>query len=550
MMSSGPTDSATRRTRSFRVRPVVCLIWLVALVVLLPVGMVLVRMLEPSPDMWQQVVNHRLPGYLWETVLLVTLVTGLAVLFGVPAAWFVSVHEFPGRRWLEWMLLLPLAMPGFIAAIAYVDTFHNLTPVYIWIREHWGVEAFRHAQHAASWVFASVVLAATLFPYVFLSCRAVFLLEASGFLEASRMLGSGSFRAFREVALPLARPAVVAGASLVAMETVNDLGVVSYFGINSLTPGIFRSWSEGFIGIAMRLSLILMVITLLGLALERWQRGRRRFSSDMVETPLSRRRLSWMGTALAWLVCLLPLCLGFVIPAVRMVYWSSQAWDTLSWSATWSAASNSLWLASVSALLIMLGGLVLVAGRRALGGWSLDMAQRIGILGYTFPSALVAVGVGAFVAYCTNAFSSFSVLALHVSTFGLLMAYFVRFLAVGIQPMSAGFERVSSSLTEAARTMGTRPLIALLRIELPLVWPSLLAGATLAFMDVFKELTITQVLRPFDFETLATQTFRLITDEGRMPEASVPGLALVLFSLLGLIPLTQILRKASRNTRP
>jgi iron(III) transport system permease protein len=550
-MTSGDRAKPIRvSSHRMTLRPTVWVIWLIALVVLLPVAMVLMRILEPAPEMWQQVVQYRLSGYLWETVLLVTLVTGLAVLFGVPAAWYVSVHEFKGRGILEWMLLLPLAMPGFIAAIAYVDTFHNLTPLYIWIRDHWGIEAFRTSQQISAWIFASVILASTLFPYVFLSCRAVFLLETASFLEASRMLGAGSLRAFGTVALPLARPAVVAGASLVAMESVNDLGVVSYFGINSLTPGIFRAWSEGFIGIAMRLSLILMVLTLLGLVIERWQRGKRRFSSDTVEIPLARRKLSFWGGCWAWVLCGVPLALGFLIPAARMVYWGSQAWGTLDWGATWAATWNSLSLAAGAALLILIGGLILVAGRRALGGWSLHLAQRIGILGYTFPSALVAVGVGAFVNYVANSGGGkLWMLALHASVFGLLLAYFVRFLAVGVQPMAAGFERVSRSLTEAARTMGTPPLRALMRIELPLVWPSLLAAMTLAFMDVFKELTITQVLRPFDFETLATQTFRLITDEGRMPEASIPGLALVLFSLFGLIPLTHMLRRASRKTR-
>lgn len=526
--------------------PVVWVVWLVALVVLLPVLIVLFRALEPAGEMWKQVVDNRLFGYMWQTVLLITLVTSLAIFFGVPTAWYVSVHEFPGRRYFEWLLLLPLAMPGFVAATAYVDTFNHLIPFYVWIRENWGIEAFLHSQKIMPWIFAVVVLSSTLFPYVFLSCRAVFSREAASSLEASRMLGSGSLRAFLVVALPMARPAVVAGASLVAMEAINDYGVVSYFGLSPLTPGIFRAWSEGAIGVAMRLSLILMAVALLGLGLERWQRGRKRFVSDMLDIPLSRRSLSWYGTLGAWGFCLLPLTLGFVLPAVRMTGWAVQSLDTINWKETLVAGTNSFVLASGSALFIVVGGLIIVAGRRIVTHSSLLLAQRIGVLGYTFPSALVAVGVGAMVSYMAETIPGAGRLALSASAFGIMLAYFVRFLAVGIQPVAAGFERVSTSLSEAARTLGTRPLMALLRIELPLIWPALIAGATLAFMDVFKELTITLVLRPFDFETLATHTYRL-TDEGRIPEAAIPALSLVLFSLLGLIPLTRMLRQASRK---
>lgn len=532
--------------RSRRSLPVAWLVWFVALVVLLPVLVVVFRALEPAGDMWGQIVENRLPGYLWQTLLLVTLVTLFAVLFGVPSAWYVSVHEFPGRKWFEWVLLLPLAMPGFVAATAYVDTFNHLIPFYIWIRDQFGIEAFLYSQKIVPWVFAVLVLSSTLFPYVFLSCRAVFAREAASSLEASRMLGSGSLRTFLVVALPMARPAVVAGASLVAMEAINDYGVVSYFGLSPLTPGIFRAWSEGAIGVAMRLSLILMAVALIGLGIERWQRGRKKFVTDMLDIPLSRRHLSWFGVSGAWFFCMVPLTLGFILPAVRMARWAMQSLDTIDWKSTLVAGGNSFMLASGSALLIIVGGLVIVAGRRIVGHSSLLLAQRIGVLGYTFPSALVAVGVGAMVSFLSDHVPGAGVLALSASAFGIMLAYFVRFLAVGIQPTAAGFERISSNLSEAARTLGTRPVAALFRIELPLVWPALIAGATLAFMDVFKELTITLVLRPFNFETLATHTYRL-TDEGRIPEAAIPALSLVLFSLLGLIPLTRMLRQASRK---
>jgi len=514
-----------------------------AWVVLMPALVVIFRAWEPQGDAWSRIVEFHLATYLWQTVLLVALVTGLAILFGVPAAWFVSVRDFPGRRALEWLLLLPLAMPGFVAAAAYVDLLGRMIPFYIWVRETFGIEAFLRIQTITPWVFAVAVLAATLFPYVFLSCRAVFLREAAVTLEAARMLGSGSFRAFATVALPLARPAVVAGGSLVAMEVVNDYGVVNYFGLTTLTPGIFRAWGEGNPAVAMRLAVILMGLVLFGLALERWQRGQRRFAGDATASWLARKSLGTGGTGWAWLVCGVPLAVGFLIPCGRMALWAWQAREILDWQATLIAATRSFSLAVSAAVLIVIGAVMLVAAVRVTKHPLALLLQRTGVLGYAYPSALVAVGVGAWISTLQG---SIPIIALSASAFGLLTAYFIRFLAVGIQPVSAGFERLSPELQEAARTLGVGPVRALWAIDLRLTWPALLAGATLAFIDVFKELPLTLYLSPFDFETLATLAFRL-TDESRIPEAAVPGLLLVICSLLGLIPLTRMLRLASRK---
>lgn len=514
-----------------------------AWIVLLPVLVVVARAWEPQGEAWAQVVEYQLATYLWQTLLLVTLVTGLAVLFGVPAAWLVSVRDFPGRRAFEWLLLLPLAMPGFVAAAAYVDVLGRLIPFYIWVRGQFGLDAFLWTQRVTPWIFAVLVLAATLFPYVFLSCRAVFLREAAGTLEAARMLGSGGFRTFLTVALPLARPAVVAGGSLVAMEAVNDYGVVSYFGLTPLTPGIFRAWGEGNPAVAMRLAVILMGLVMFGLALERWQRGTKRFAGDASETWLARRALGPAGSAGAWFVCALPLAVGFGVPCGRMAVWAWQARDILDWQATLAAAGRSFALAGGAALLIVLGAVLLVAGWRVTRHPLALVARRVGVLGYAYPSALVAVGVGAWV---SSLHGTLPMLALSASAFGLVTAYFIRFLAVGVQPVTAGFERLAPELQEAARTLGCGPLGALVRIDLRLVWPALLAGATLGFIDVFKELPLTLYLSPFDFETLATLAYRLV-DESRIPEAAVPGLLLVICSLLGLIPLTRMLRLASRK---
>jgi iron(III) transport system permease protein len=528
----------TKRFKRFLPMPVPAAIGVIALLVLAPVAVVLWHAAQPS-DLWQHVFASRLTGHLWQTIVLLLSVTGLAVLFGVPAAWHVSVHEFRGRRTLEWALLLPLAMPGFVAAIAYMDTFAGLVPFYVWVRLTFGIDAFLTTQMLAPWVFAVVVLAATLFPYIFLACRAAFAREAAGALEAAHTLGAGSVRAFFRVALPMARPAVAAGGSLVAMEVINDYGVVTHFGLNPLTPGIFRAWNEGHLGAAMRLALILMAVAGIALLIERWQRGRRRYASDSSEAPLARRRLGAAGTAWVWAVCGLPLLLGFLIPAMKLLRWAVFSRDGFDAPAILAAAGNSLGLAAGASLLIVAAAAFVAGGRRAYKASFLPIAERATLAGYSFPSALVAVGVGALVASLANV--GFTALALSASIFGLMLAYFTRYLAVGVQPLVAAFDRMQPGLHEAARTLGAGPLRALARVNLPLARPALIAAAILAFIDVFKELPLTLVLRPFDFETLATLTFRL-TDEGRIPEASLPALSLVACSLIGLIPLTLLLR--------
>jgi len=442
------------------------------------------------------------------------------------------------------MLLLPLTMPGFVAAMAYVDALQHVTPFYLWVRQRMGVEAFLKVQELTPWFFAIVVLGATLFPYVYLSCRAVFARQASSLLEASRMLGAGGLRTFFTVALPLSRPAVAAGAILVAMEAVNDVGVVGYFGLTPLTPGIFRAWGEGETVATMRLALLLMGIVVLALAIESWQRGRARFALDSSEIPTVRRPTGGAGTLAAWLICGVPLTLGFLLPAARLLRWLVLSFGQgLDWAAHGRALWHSTSLAVGTALLVVAGALSVLSVRRLFPGTFTSLAQWVAALGYAFPSALVAVGLGAWVSSLSR-WPGLATLAMSASVFALMAAYFVRFLAVGIQPLAAGFAQVPSDLKDAARTLGTRPLAALRLVEFPLVRPAIIAAATLVFVDVFKELTLTLVLRPFDFETLATLVYRL-TDEGRIPDAALPALAMVGCSLIGLIPLNHLLRKVS-----
>ena len=340
---SGANASGANRT-GWRWRETIglALAWLPAVVVMLPLLVVVWRALQPSEQAWAQVVEHRLAGYLGHSAGLAVGVVLLALLFGISSAWVISVYEFRGRRTLEWAMLLPLAVPGYVAALAYVDGLEALAPVYVWVRTHHGIAAFRAAQSVAPWVLSIVVLAATLYPYVFLSCRAAFGRRAAGAVDAARMLGAGPRRIFWRIALPLARPAIAAGGSLVALETLNDVGVVAAFGLPTLTPGIFRVWGEGHPGVAMRLALLLLGFALLSGLVERLLRGRRSFAENAAGRAVPRQRLGWVGWLRVWLICGLPLALGLIFPGARLVRWAILSWDVIEWDVFTRAAGHSL----------------------------------------------------------------------------------------------------------------------------------------------------------------------------------------------------------------
>ena len=517
-------------------------VWLPVLCVLLPLVVVAFRAVGSPDGAWSRIVEFRLWDYLSSTGILIALVVLLTIIIGLACAWLVSAFDFTGRRSLEWLLILPLGVPGFVAGAAYLDGFEQLAPWLLWIREHLGLDAFLFIQRILPWFGAVLVLVVTLYPYVYMSCRASFAGQQADLIEAGRTLGCGPAKVLWKVALPLARPAIAAGAALVAMETANDYGVVSLFGIDALTPGVFRAWSEGSLVSAMRLALVLLTLVMFVLALERAQRGRRGYAGDTRERPLSRRQLGRGGTLLAWVILGVPLLLGFVWPVGKFVAWAIRAHGIADQAGYGAALFNSTWLALLACFMVVTTAFFLTAGRRA---WRLPggaLLPQLASLGYAVPSALLAVGIGALVSDLAG-IEGLGWLAMSASAFGLVFAYWIRFLAVGVQPVTAGFAGISQDLHAAARTLGQSASRTLVRVDLRLLKPALGAAAILCFVDVFKELTLTLVMRPFDFETLATLTFRL-SSEGRIPEAALPALVLVGGGMLGVAAINHMLRKS------
>lgn len=516
---------------------------LVAAVVVIPLAAVAARLLLPAGSTWAHFSATVLPGYLRGSVMLVTGVTLLATVVGVATAWLVATCDFPGRRLLDRALVLPLAVPAFLAAHAWSGMLDVTGPAQALIRTLVPAAGDRFLQVQLLGPGAAIViLAAALYPYVFLTARTAFRDENRTFLEAARTLGHTPGAVFRRIALPLARPAIAAGAALVAMEALADYGASRYLGVTTLTTGVFRAWfGFGDVDAAARLAAMLMVAVLAVLLLERALRGRARWSGgEAVARPVARRRLVGGGRWLAVLACGLPVLVGFVGPVAQFTWWAARTARTEVGPAFLRLAGIGVGLALAAAVLAVLVALLLGWAVRLTRGAAVRAAVRVAGLGYAMPGAVVAVGilgpVGLLDEGLRTAIGAITGttpgLLLGGSVAALLFAYLVRFLTVAHLPIEAGLAAIPTSADDAARTLGAAPRRVLRRVVLPLLAGPVGVALLFVFVDVLKELPITLALRPFNVDTLATRAFQLAIDE-RPAQAAPYALAIV---LVGLVP--------------
>ena len=525
--------------------------FLIAALVGLPVVVVLLNLLVPRGETWRHLASTVLPDYIVNTLLLVTLVGAGVLVLGVACAWLTTACRFPMARFFAWALLLPLATPAYVMAYAYTDFLQFAGPLQGALRAATGWRAGEYwFADVRSLGGAAFVLIFVLYPYVYLLARAAFLEQSSAALESARLLGHGPWRSFFRIALPLARPGIAAGTALCLMETLADYGTVAYFGVDTFSTGIFRAWfSLSDPVAAAQLGALLLAGVAGVLALERLARGGAAFHSSgrgrVHPYALSGRRA--LG---AWLACATPLVLGFVVPAALLLRLALQEEGMDIGARFLRLAWNSLTLATAAALLAVACALVSGYAVRVRSGFAERTASRIAGLGYAIPGVVIAVGVmvpltrmDQWLAAVLPAGSAPTRLILSGTIVALLYAYLVRFLAVALQSVEAGLAKIRRSMDDAARSLGAGPAETLARVHAPLLAQSLTAAALLVFVDVMKELPATLALRPFDFDTLAVQTFNLAKDE-RLAEASIPALAIV---AVGLIPVYLLARSMARR---
>lgn len=529
---------------------------LLALVLSLPVLALLAAWLPWGQGGAQAVAILRemastvLPGYFWTTLWLGLWVALGAACVGMATAAAVTLFDFPGRRQMEWLLLLPLAMPAYVTAYAYTDFLQFSGPLQTWLRAGFGLEG-RVLPEVRSLGGAVWVFIFALYPYVYLLARTALGERAAHLMEAARLMGAPLSRRVRTVALPLARPAVAAGVALVLMETLADFGVVSYFGIQTFTTGIYKAWLAMDNRLAAaQLATMLLALVLVLLWLEQRAQRRMRFATSTTgragSAEAQPQRLAGWRCAAAWAVCLLPVLMGFVAPVAFMLRPLAADWSVLPWDRFVEWAANSVRLGAVTAVLAVALAMALAFAVRRRADRTTHAVVRLASAGYAVPGAVIVVGLLLPVGWLQAALPEWGVGALFTTTaVGIVWAYLVRFCAVALQSVQSGYARIPASFDDAARMLGTGGWGLLQRVHWPLLRRSTAAALLLVFVDVMKELPATIVLRPFNSDTLAVVAYQLARDE-RLGEAALPSLALVAVGLVPVILLSRTLRASSR----
>ena len=555
-MPGGPANAARRAALQRRRWP--WLLWialLTAVLVAVPIGSVGSHVFAGGTGAtWAHLAATVLPDYIATTLWLCAGVGIGVTLLGVGAAWLVTRHQFPGRATFEWALVLPLAVPAYVMAYTYTDLLQYVGPVQAALREAFG---WRRADYwfpeVRSTGGAVLMFSLVLYPYVYLMARTAFLERGGATIEVARSLGLTPWQGFLRVSLPMARPAIAGGVALALMETLADFGTVSYFAVQTFTTGIYRAWfSLGDRVAAAQLALVLLAFVAGVLVFERASRGGRRFAEtglrrgSTARTPLKGSRAS-----LAMAACAVPLVGGFGLPAALLLRMALTEGDAQFGQRFIRLAGNSVLLAGLTALLAVALALLIAYAARIHRGAIMRWAHRVAGLGYALPGSVIAVGVlipvtrldHLLAAGLRDVFGIELGLLFTGSIAALVYACLVRYLTAAMQAVEAGLARITPSMDQAARSLGHTPAQTMWRVHLPLLRAPLLTAGLLVFIDVMKELPATLVMRPFNFDTLATQAYTLAADE-RLAEASTAALAIV---VVGLLPMVVICRQIARG---
>lgn len=524
----------------------------------LPVVVIYASVFWPQIEVWQHLTATVLPDYISTSLLLAFGSGAGAMLIGTLCAWLVSRFYFIGRSYLQWMLLLPLAMPAYIIAYTYTGMLDFAGPVQRGLRQYfnWSYGDYWFPE-IRSLGGAIAMLSLVLYPYVFILARTAFQEQPASLREASRSMGLTATEHFFRVALPLARPAIFSGGALVMMEAFADYGTVHYFGLNTFTTGIFRTWfGMGNHVVASQMAALLCSFVFILLFLEQYSRRQVGYHSH-AHKHVSRliKITGWKAVALL-LLCCLPLLFGFVLPLLQLLYWAwltaSEQFNQGSYQGFCQLALNSLLLAALAALFIVLLALLFSYAKRLFSSPILRTQVKIAGMGYALPGTVIAVGVMLPLSWFDHSlnhwleqlFALSPGLLFSGTLFALLLAYTVRFISIALHNCETGMARITASMDQAARSLGASPWQMLCKVHLPMLQTSLISGLLLVFVDVLKELPATLILRPFNFNTLAVRTYELAADE-RLVDAALPAISIVLVGTLPVLLLTRALTTAT-----
>lgn len=542
-MSSTSVKVKPKVIRRFVLSPWTILVIAIAFVISTPVIAVLSNIFADAGAVWKHLAETVLWNYITNSLWLMIGVGLGVLLIGVGTAWLVTLCRFPMRWLFEWALLLPLAAPAYILAYTYTDFLDFSGPLQTALRQAfgWKLGDYWFPNVRSLWG-AILMLTLVLYPYVYLLARVAFLDQSVCTLEASRTLGCGPWRSFFKVALPLARPAIVAGLALALMETLNDFGTVQFFGVDTFTTGIYRTWfGMGERVAATQLAAFLLLFILWLILLELWSRRQNRYyQSATTQRQLPSYQLRGIRALGAWLSCFVPIGLGFLLPAGILLDMTLKNLSESLDERFWGFAKNSLILAVITAAIAVIIAVIMAYGLRLRSNIAMQLATRIAAMGYAVPGSVIAVGIlvpigkfdNALDAWMRSTFGISTGLLLSGTITALVFGYLVRFLAVSFSTVETSLGRIKPSLDDAARSLGLNSTSTLIKVHTPMMWGSLLTAGMLVFVDVMKELPATLIIRPFNFDTLAVRVYTLASDE-RLAEASGAALAIV---FVGIVP--------------
>ena len=522
-----------------------------SLCISLPLLVIITTFFTGSFQLWQHLYETVLSDYLINSFWLVLGVGSGVLLIGVPTAWIISSYDFPFKRIFSWALLLPLAMPAYIIAYTYTGMLDFAGPVQTSIRELTGWQAGDY------WFFnirslpgAIAMLTLVLYPYVYLLARSAFLEQSASLIEAGRSLGYSYKQTILNLSLPLARPAIIAGVTLALMETLADFGTVQYFGVNTFTTGIFRAfYSFGDTAAATQLATILLSFVALLIFVERYSRRQIRYHTVRGK-PLKQIHLTGKKAYIAFLICLLPLLFGFLIPALQLAYWAlfKAEYEETFLSLAW----NSFYLALAAALIASSLALIFAYAKRLHSQQkTITTVTSMASMGYALPGTIIAIGVIVPFSWLDHQIIDFAKrwfdvnpgLVFSGTLISLLFAYTVRFLAVSFGAIDSGLQKIKPNLDDAGRSLEHKPIQILKLIHFPLLRNSVLTAMLIVFVDVLKELPATLILRPFNFNTLSVRAYELASDE-RLIDAAPSSILIV---LVGLIPAILLSRSIDKS---
>lgn len=521
--------------------------YLIALSVVFPLLLISASWFDVKPDVWSHLIHTVLGDLLRNTLVLSLGVTLMVTVIGVSLAWFTTMTEFPGRRWFDWALMLPMSVPAYVMAFVFLGVMDYSGPIQTLLRYWFGEEAGFNERGDVAVV---LVMSLVLYPYVYMLARSAFLGQGLLLWESARSLGAGPWRTFFTVALPMARPAIIAGVSLAVMETLADFGAVAIFNYDTFTTAIYKAW-YGFFDItsAAQLASLLLLFVFLALFTEKKTRGNRKYHQSTGNYQGQPIRLSRLNQWLVALWCFIILFIAFLVPVIQLGLWGYEAGTSQLNMRYLEFLWHSTSLAGMAAVLVVALAVTLAYAHKLYKAQSIRWSVQLATMGYALPGSVLAVGI-------MVSFSQLDLVLLPVfkqlgwsgpilvgSLLALLVAYAVRFMAVAFGPIESSVQRIIPSIPEAARSLGASQSRTLFSVYLPMLAPGIFTAMILVFVDVLKEMPATLLLRPFGWDTLGVKIYEY-TSEGEWELAAVPGLTLI---LTGLIPVVILIRR-SRNS--